>query len=224
MKLATQARKKEMRHTMRFPTFIELRPSTVAIACVSIMLWLSSGCTPLPVSPIVPVPEEPLEEQQEISRTAFLEAYEVFQHPRCKNCHPSGDSPLQFDDSVPHAMSVRRGEEGKGIVGMQCSACHQQDNWPGLNTPPGAPNWHLPPPDMLMVFEGKTPGELARQLKDPQQNGGHTLAEILHHVSADPLVLWGWDPGEGRSIPPLSHAEFVTLMESWIENGAVEPQ
>jgi hypothetical protein len=28
---------------------------------------------------------------------------------------------------------------------------------------------------MRMVFQGKTPAELARQLKDPKQNGGKTL-------------------------------------------------
>ncbi len=45
------------------------------------------------------------------------------------------------------------------------------------NMPPGNPNWHLPPPEMKMVFQGKTPGELARQLKDPDQNGHKTLEE-----------------------------------------------
>src|SRR2546428_9932466 len=33
------------------------------------------------------------------SRAAFLAAYPVFMHPRCLNCHPRGDAPLQGEDS-----------------------------------------------------------------------------------------------------------------------------
>jgi hypothetical protein len=75
-----------------------------------------------------------------------------------------------------------------------------------------------------MVFQGKTPGEIARQLKDPKQNGGKTLEELLRHVSEDKLVLWGWDPGDGRTKPPLSHDEFVRKMREWVEKGAAAPE
>ena len=68
------------------------------------------------------------------------------------------------------------------------------------------------------------PAELARQLKDPKLNGGKTLEQILHHVTEDGLVLAGWDPGDGRTKPPLSHAEFAKQMRIWIENGAPEPE
>jgi len=158
------------------------------------------------------------------SRAAFLEAYKVLMHPRCMNCHPKGDVPLQGDDSRLHPMNVQRGPEGKGKYALKCASCHQDKNLPGANMPPGNPNWHLPPPEMRMVFEGKSPGELARQLKDPKLNGGKTLEEILHHVAEDSLVLWGWDPGEDRPKPPLSHDQFVEKMRAWIENGAAEPQ
>jgi hypothetical protein len=40
------------------------------------------------------------------SKAAFKEAYKVLMHPRCMNCHPMGDAPLQGDDSHPHTMSV----------------------------------------------------------------------------------------------------------------------
>jgi hypothetical protein len=89
--------------------------------------------------------------------------------------------------------------------------------------PPGNPVWHLPPPEMPMVFEGKSPAELAAQLKDPKQNGGKTLEQIFHHVAEDQLVLWGWEPGEGRTLPPLSHEEFTKQMKIWIDNGAEIP-
>jgi hypothetical protein len=154
------------------------------------------------------------------SQVAFLEAYKVFLHPRCMNCHPSGDVPLQGDDSHLHAQNVKRGPEGKGLYSLKCANCHQEANLSGENMPPGNPNWHLPRPEMPLVFQGKSPRELARQLKDPKQNGGKTLAQLLEHVSEDKLVLAGWDPGDGRTKPPLTHAQFVAKVREWIEKGA----
>src|SRR5262245_19049919 len=98
------------------------------------------------------------------SREAFAAAYQVFMHPRCLNCHPSGDAPLQGYDSHPHAQNVKRGKDGKGKYALKCANCHQDANLPGDNMPPGYPNWHLPSADSPLVFQGKTPVELARQL------------------------------------------------------------
>ena len=166
----------------------------------------------------------PTAEDLAASKVAFVEAYKVLMHPRCMNCHPSGDAPLQGDDSHIHAQNVQRGLDGKGKYALKCANCHQFTNLPGPNMPPGNSNWHLPPPEMKMVFQGKTPRELARQLKDPNQNGHKTLADILHHVTEDKLVLGGWDPGDGRTKPPLSHADFAAKMREWIEKGAAEPE
>jgi hypothetical protein len=157
------------------------------------------------------------------AREAFLAAYKVLMHPRCMNCHPSGDVPLQGDDSHLHAQNVKRGLDGKGKYALKCANCHQFTNLPGENMPPGNPNWHLPPSDMPMVFQGKTPRELAIQLKDPKLNGGKTLEQILHHVTEDKLVLGGWNPGDGRTKPPMTHAEFAQKMREWIEQGAPLP-
>jgi hypothetical protein len=171
-----------------------------------------------------PIAAGPSGQDDADARAAFLAAYKVFMHPRCLNCHPSGDVPLQGDDSRPHAQNVKRGADGKGLYALKCANCHQATNLPGAHLPPGNPNWHLPPAKTRMVFQGKTAAELARQLKDQEQNGGKTLAQILHHVSADKLVLWGWDPGAGRTTPPLSHAEFARKMRAWIEKGAPIPE
>ena len=157
------------------------------------------------------------------SRDAFLAVYKVLMHPRCMNCHPAGDAPLQGDDSHAHAQNVKRGPDGKGKYALKCANCHQDKNLPGEHMPPGNPNWHLPPPEMPMVFEGKTPGELARQLKDPKRNGNRSLQEILHHVATDALVLGGWNPGDGRTKPPMTHAEFAKKMREWVEKGADAP-
>ncbi|HWW95175.1 MAG TPA: hypothetical protein VN375_17540 [Vicinamibacteria bacterium] len=157
------------------------------------------------------------------SRQAFLAAYPVFAHPRCVNCHPRGDQPLQGDSGVPHAQRVKRGPAGLGQYAVKCAACHQTQNLAGAHMPPGAPNWHLPPPSMPMVFEGLTPGELCRQLKDPARNGGKVLTQIVVHVTQDPLVGWGWAPGEGRTPAPGDRAAFAARVKSWADQGAACP-
>lgn len=83
---------------------------------------------------------------------AFGEVYKVLMSPRCLNCHPAGDVPLQGDDSHIHTMLPRRGPDGKGLYAMKCANCHQDENTPGLHMPPGNPKWHLPPADMKMVL------------------------------------------------------------------------
>jgi len=160
-----------------------------------------------------------------VSRAAFLAAYPVFMHPRCMNCHPAGDSPLQGEDSHPHLQNVKRGPDGKGLYALKCGNCHQNQNLSGEGMPPGHPEWHLPPENMRMVFQGKTPTELARQLKDQRKNGGKTLEQIIKHVSDDSLVRQsGWSPAEGKSKPLLTHEEFAAKIREWIETGAAVPE
>jgi hypothetical protein len=155
---------------------------------------------------------------------AFKAAYPVYMHPRCVNCHPQGDAPLQGEESRPHAMKVKRGPGGMGKSAMQCSSCHQAANLAGQHMPPGGPGWQLPPEDMPMVFEKKTAHDLCVQLKDPAQNGGRTPEEIVEHVRTAPLVLWGWSPGEGRIPVSMSHDTFVRYMKEWAEKGAACPE
>src|SRR5262247_4222348 len=51
----------------------------------------------------------------------FLEAYKVFMHPRCVNCHPAGNAPLQGEDSRPHTFfRLRRGADGHGVFTVKC--------------------------------------------------------------------------------------------------------
>ncbi|MHB1177192.1 MAG: hypothetical protein ACYCZO_02565 [Daejeonella sp.] len=157
------------------------------------------------------------------SVNAFKDVYAVLMSPRCMNCHPAGDVPLQGDDSHLHPMLPRRGKDGKGLYAMKCTNCHQPTNTEGLNKPPGHPEWHLPPANMKMVFEGKTPEQLARQLVNPKTNGNKSLQKLIEHAD-DGLVKAGWNPGEGRSLPPLTHAEFKKAWVTWIEKGAYVPK
>ncbi len=157
------------------------------------------------------------------SVTAFMEVYKVLMSPRCMNCHPAGDVPLQGDDSHLHRMFPQRGKDGKGVSAMKCGNCHQPENTPGLNTPPGNPKWALPPADMKMVFEGKSPRELALQIMDYKRNGHKTKEKLIEHAR-DTLVKAGWDMGEGRKPPPLTYEEFVVAWDTWIKAGGVAPK
>lgn len=154
---------------------------------------------------------------------AFQKVYSVLISPRCMNCHPSGDIPLQGDDSHLHQMSPKRGVDGKGVYAMKCANCHQFENTAGLHSPPGNPNWHLPPADMKMVFQGRTPHQLAKQLLNPKQNGNKDIKKLIEHAD-DGLVLAGWNPGEGLKLPPMSHAEFKKAWITWLEKGAYAPK
>jgi hypothetical protein len=158
------------------------------------------------------------------SRAAFLQVYSVLTSPRCQNCHPAGDAPLQGDDSHVHLQNVKRGKDGHGVYGMRCDTCHQTTNLPGAHMPPGNPKWSLAPPEEKMVFVGRSPAQICNQIKDPKQNGGRSLQQLFDHVAHDDLVGWGWSPGEGRTLPPLSRSETAAQMRIWIDNGAACPQ
>ena len=160
----------------------------------------------------------------EASRAAFLQVYRVLTSPRCQNCHPAGDAPLQGDDSHVHIQNVKRGPDGHGLYGMRCDTCHQAANLPGAHMPPGNPKWSLPPAKMKMVFVGRPAGELCRQIKDPKQNGGRSLDALMDHIANDDLVGWGWNPGDGRTLPPLTRPETVAQLKIWIDGGAACPR
>jgi hypothetical protein len=157
------------------------------------------------------------------SRAAFEQVYKVLLSPRCANCHPAGDAPLQGDDSHVHTQNVKRGPDGGGVTAMRCATCHQDRNLPGVNLPPGNGKWSLPAPEHKMVFIGRAAGPLCRQLKDLKQNGGRSLEQLYEHVAHDGLVGWAWDPGDGRTLPPLSREDTLKQMRIWIDGGAACP-
>lgn len=153
------------------------------------------------------------------SAALFAEAGKVLQHPRCVNCHPEGDRPLQ-GAGHPHQPPVPRGADGHGVTAMQCATCHQDANFdPGRV--PGHPQWHLAP--RAMAWQGKSLGEICAQVKDPARNGGKSLSEIVEHMSRDSLVGWAWAPGAGREPAPGTQASFGALVKAWADNGAACP-
>jgi hypothetical protein len=162
------------------------------------------------------------------SRALFTEAAKVIMHPRCVNCHPASDRPTQGDDMHPHSPSTARGIDGGGVPGNTCGACHSDRNldiFPGQQTSfrsiPGHSRWHLAPEEM--AWEGKSIGDICRQIKDPQRNGGRNL-ELLHeHLAHDDLVAWGWNPGPGRDPVPGTQELLGELIRAWIDSGATCP-
>jgi hypothetical protein len=158
-----------------------------------------------------------------ISAAAFEFILPVLRHPRCMNCHSNGNFPRQGDDRHPHSMHIRRGADGRGANTVKCSTCHQDHNLAGAHMPPGAPGWHLPPPGEPMIWEGLTDRQLCELILDPKQNGNRSPAQIVEHMQT-PLVLWGWNPGEGRAPVPMPSKQFLMHVELWISKGAACPQ
>jgi hypothetical protein len=157
---------------------------------------------------------------EERSAAIFTELGKVLTSPRCLNCHPAGDRPRQGDGSRLHQPPVFRGADGFGLETMRCKTCHLSTNFePGRV--PGHPAWHLAPSEM--GWEGKSLGDICRQVRNPEQNGGRSLADLVEHIGSDTLVGWAWAPGYGRSPAPGTQQEAGTLVEAWIETGAACP-
>jgi hypothetical protein len=154
------------------------------------------------------------------SKALFTEAGKVIQSPRCVNCHPAGDRPLQGDDGHLHLPAVVRGEDGHGAVGLKCNTCHQAENFAASGVP-GNPKWHLAP--LTMAWQGKSLGDICTQIKDPKRNGGRDLKKIEDHMAHDDLVGWAWNPGSDRTPAPGTQAQFGELITAWIQTGAKCP-
>jgi hypothetical protein len=162
---------------------------------------------------------------QTTSRNAaatFTEIAKVLTHPRCLNCHPRDDRPRQGPAEATrwHQMNVQRGPDGHGRTGQRCATCHRDINNAASGVP-GAHNWHLAP--LSMGWQGLSTAELRRTLKDTTKNGNRSPQALLEHFATDPLVRWGWEPGAQRAPIPIPHADFVKLVEHWVQTGAECP-
>jgi len=152
----------------------------------------------------------------------FAEAGKVLTHPRCVNCHPAGDRPLQGNVEARrlHQPPVARGPDGHGTASMRCAMCHKEANYEPAGVP-GHPHWHLAPREM--AWQNKTLGEICVQIKDPARNGGRSLEALLGHMASDSLVGWAWAPGFNREPAPGTQKKFGDLIEAWMKTGAVCP-
>lgn len=161
------------------------------------------------------------------SRAMFEELSKVLTHPRCMNCHPAGANPTQNDDRHEHMPPVWREDVAAASIGTTCSGCHTNANFAvsGASTYksiPGHPRWGLAP--LSMAWQGKSVGDICRQLKDKDRNGGRDLAMLQEHIAKDDLVAWGWNPGPGRESAPGSQETAGKLAQAWIDSGAECPE
>jgi hypothetical protein len=194
--------------------------SLTAILAVSGALWLShsiAAAEPPPKSGNVAAAAA------SDNGTLFTAFVPVLRHPRCMNCHSRGDFPRQGDDGHPHSMNVRRGPEGHGVTAEKCNTCHQDHNLAGAHLPPVAPNWALPPANTPMIWQGLTDAQICQSIKDPKQNKNRNLSQLVDHLTEDRLVMWAWNPGDGRTPVPMPHEDFSAKVKQWQAAGAPCP-
>lgn len=162
---------------------------------------------------------------------AWEQIYSVLTHPRCINCHTATSYPQQGDDRHRHFANVVRGAAGKGVPALQCATCHQESNADSTGVP-GAHDWHLAPLSMKWqdthdrVLPSAT---ICRTVIDRTKNNNLDGAGLLKHHTQEPLVLWAFQPsrridGSPRTLPPLTHEQFVSATRRWVEAGMPCPQ
>jgi len=150
--------------------------------------------------------------------------------PRCLDCHTATSYPAQGDDRHRHFGNVLRGPEDKGVAGLNCAGCHQEVNADATGVP-GARGWHLAP--LSMQWQDRNDRKLSssavcRALTDPVKNHGLDGPGLLKHHEEELLVLWAWNPGRrpdgtARSLPPLTHEQFVDATRRWVAAGTPCP-
>jgi len=163
---------------------------------------------------------------------AWERVYSVLTSPRCINCHTATDYPQQGDDRHRHfANVVRGGTDGQGVTALYCAGCHQDVNADSTGVP-GGPNWHLAPLSMRWQDTNDRPlssAAVCRAVTDRTRNENMDGPALLRHHEEAALVLWAWNPGRRpdgtmRTVPPLSHAEFVSATRTWVEAGTPCPR
>ena len=163
---------------------------------------------------------------------AWDQVYSVLISPRCINCHTATNYPQQGDDRRRHAANViRGGAAGKGVPGLNCVSCHQSENADSTGVP-GGPNWHLAPLSMKWQDLNDRPlssAAVCRAVTDRSKNENMDGQALLKHHEEEELVLWAWKPGRRpdgtmRTLPPLTHAEFVDATRRWVEAGTPCPR
>ena len=176
--------------------------------------------TPLATNKITDKADPSVLADKEKSLKAFSTILTVLKSPRCINCHPTADVPRQGDAQRSHPFGVSRGVANLGGVVQKCGTCHHAENNVYSNVP-GAPHWSVAP--KTMGWFGLPDNEIAKRLLDKTQNGGRSPQDLVKHMSSDSLVLWAWNPGTGRSKPPVELEEWRTVLKEWLDNGAAIP-
>src|SRR6185369_12104624 len=108
---------------------------------------------------------------------AWDQVYSVLVSPRCTNY------PQQGDDRHRHFANVVRGPEGKGVPGLNCISCHQEQNADSTGVP-GGPNWRLAPLSMQWQDVNDRPlssAAVCRAVTDRSKNEHMDGPALLKH-------------------------------------------
>jgi hypothetical protein len=213
--------------TETFVRFIKFSTRAMIVVAAFVLSPTLAGADQPSSSQALKSPSEfmSIPNSRERSRAIFGEIGKLLTNPRCMNCHPAGDHPLQGNDQHEHIPPVWRGETGH--MATNCAGCHTERNVTlheaaSYQSIPGHPRWGVAP--LSMAWEGKSLGDICRQLKDVNLNGGRDLALLQDHVAKDDLVAWAWSPGEGRGPAPGNQELAGQLVQAWIDSGAECPR
>lgn len=162
---------------------------------------------------------------------AWQQVYSVLTHPRCINCHTATNYPQQGDDRHRHFANVVRGSTDHGVPALQCLTCHQESNADSTGVP-GGHDWHLAPLSMKWQDTNDnilSSAEVCRTVTDRSKNHNLDGGGLLKHHTGESLVLWAFQPGHRidgtmRTLPPLTHDQFIEATKKWVEAGTPCPQ
>ena len=197
---------------------------------LSIVLLACAVCSLLALAG--PVRDGPAQKNtKDEGLAAWQQVYSVLTHPRCINCHTATNYPQQGDDRHRHFANVVRGPAGNGVAALRCATCHQDANADSTGVP-GAHGWHLAPLSMRWqdtndkIFSS---AEVCNALTDRSKNNHLDGPGILKHHTSEALVLWAFQPGRSidgtmRTLPPLTHDQFVEATRKWVDAGTPCPQ
>jgi mono/diheme cytochrome c family protein len=199
--------------------------SSTVLILIAGLAWLST------LSPAQSTGHKDASTTRQAGLAAWEQVYSVLTYPRCINCHTATNYPQQGDDRHRHLFNVVRGPGGKGVSGLNCATCHQSANADSTGVP-GGYSWHLAPVSMKWQDTNDnilSSTEVCRSLTDRSRNGSLDGPGILRHHQQEPLVLWAFQPGRRRdgnerSLPPLTHEQFVSATRTWVDAGMPCPQ
>ena len=162
---------------------------------------------------------------REAGLAAWQQVYSVLVHPRCINCHTATNYPQQGDDRHRHLFNVVRGPGGMGVPALGCNTCHQASNADSTGVP-GAQNWRLAP--LSMAWQDSKDQILSSAAICRVVTSHLTGQGLVKHHEDEPLVLWAFHPGRmndgtERTLPPLTHEQFVAATRTWVDAGAPCP-
>jgi hypothetical protein len=158
-----------------------------------------------------------IDDEKKRSKAIFKEMGAVLTHPRCVNCHTTGDEPLQGEEGLAHQPMVVRGEAGMGRPGMRCGTCHGNSNFRNM---PGFAGWRMAP--RRLGWEGRSIGDICETLKST--GGGQNLEPVVSFIKNSNIVAYGWSPPKNYDEVPGRRDLFGELAEAWVDSGAHCPE